>query len=56
MAIIFSVKRANDLFLDLNISRMHVLAKIIKADNTNINAYTGWPINLMVQLLFSEIV
>ena len=33
----FTVKGANDLYLELNNSRLHVLSKIAKADGTNIN-------------------
>ena len=40
MAIEFTVKGANDLYLDLNNLRLHVLAKITKADGTNIDANT----------------
>ena len=46
MAIEFTVKRANDLYLDLNNSRLHVIAMITKADETNIDANTAAPINL----------
>ena len=45
MAIEFTVKGANDLYLDLNNSRLHVVAKITKADGTNIDANTAAPIN-----------
>ena len=31
----FTVKGANDLYLDLNNSRLHVIVKITKADGTN---------------------
>ena len=55
MAIEFTVKGANDLYLDLNNSLLHVLAKIIKADGTNIDANTAAPINLTLQSMFREI-
>ena len=55
MAIEFSVKGANDLSLDLNNSWLHVLAKITKADGTNIDADTAASINLMLHLMFREI-
>ena len=55
MAIKFTVKSANDLFLDLNNSRLHVIAKITKADKTNIDANTAAPINLTLQSMFREI-
>ena len=41
MAIEFTVKSANDLYLNLNNSRLHVLAKITKAYGTNINLNTS---------------
>ena len=46
MAIEFTVKSANDLYLDLNNSRLHVIAKIIEADGRNIAANTAALINL----------
>ena len=46
MAIEFTVKGANDHYLKLNNCRLHVLAKIIKADETNIDANTAGPIYL----------
>ena len=42
----FPVKGANNLYLDLNNSRMHVIAKITKADGNNINANSAAPIQL----------
>ena len=42
----FMVKGSNDLYLDLNNSRLHVLAKIINADGMSIGANTAGPINL----------
>ena len=45
-AIEFRVTGSNDLNLDLNNSRLHVLAKITKAYGTNIDANTAAPINL----------
>ena len=53
MAIEFTVKSAK--YLDLNNSRLHVIAKIIKADGTNIDANTAAPINLTLQSMFREI-
>ena len=41
MAIEFTVKSANNLYLDLNNSRLHVIAKITKVDKTNIDANTA---------------
>ena len=55
MAIEFPVKGENDLYLDLNNSRLHVLAKITKADKTNINANTADPFNLTLHSMFREI-
>ena len=46
VAIKFTVKGANNLYLNLNNSRLHVLVKITKADETNIDANTAAPINL----------
>ena len=55
VAIEFTVKGANDLYLDLNNSRLHVLVKITKADGTNIDANTAAPINLTLHSMFREI-
>ena len=55
VAIEFTVKGANDLYLDLNNSRLHVLVKIIKADGTNIDANTAAPINTTLHSMFREI-
>ena len=46
---------SNDLYLDLNNSRLQVLAKITKADESNINANTAALINLTHYLMFREI-
>ena len=54
MAIEFTVKGANDFYLDLNNSRLHVLAKIIIADRTNIDADTA-PINISLHHMFRKI-
>ena len=54
-AIEFRVTGSNDLYLDLNNSRLHVLAKITKADRTNIDANTTAPINLTLHSMFREI-
>ena len=51
----FTVKGANNLYLDLNNSRLHVLAKITKADGTNIDANTAAPVNLTLHSMFREI-
>ena len=55
MAIEFTVKYANDLYLDLINSRRHVVAKITKADGTTIDANTAAPINLPLHSMFREI-
>ena len=55
MVIEFTVKSANDLDLDLNNSRLHVIAKITKADGTNIDANKAAPINLTLHSMFREI-
>ena len=49
------VKGSNDLDLDLNNSRLHVLAKITNADWSNIGANTAVPINLPLHSMFREI-
>ena len=54
-AIEFRVTGSNDLYLDLNNSRLHVLAKITKAAGTNIDANTAAPINLTLHSMFHEI-
>ena len=55
MAIEYMVKCADELYLDLNNLRLHVLAKITKADGTNIDATTAAPINLTLHSMFREI-
>ena len=55
MAIEFTIKSANDLYLDLNNTRLHVIAKVTKADGTNIDANTAAPINLTLHSMFREI-
>ena len=55
MAIEFTVHSANDLYLNLNNSRLHVIAKITKVDGTNIDASTAAPINLTLHSMFREI-
>ena len=55
MAIEFTIKGANDLYLDLNNSRLHVLVKISKAGGTNIEANSAAPINLTLHSMFREI-
>ena len=54
-AIEVRVTGSNDLYLDLNNSDLHVLAKITKADGTNIDANTAAPINLTLHSMFREI-
>ena len=51
----FMVKGSNKLYLDLNNSRLHVLAKITSAVGSNIEANTTGPINLPLHLMFREI-
>ena len=55
MAIEFTVKSANDLYLDLNNSRLHVIAKITTKNETNIDANTAALINLTLHLMLREI-
>ena len=55
MAIEFKVKSENDLYMDFNNSRLHVIAKITKADGRNIDANTAAPINLTLHSMFREI-
>ena len=55
MAIEFADKGANDLYLNLNNSRLHVLSKITKADGTNIDANTASSTNLTLHSMFREI-
>ena len=55
MAIEFTIKGANDLYLNLNNSRLHVLSKITKADGTNIDADTAGLINLTLHSMIREI-
>ena len=43
------------MYLDLNNSRLHVLAKIIYSDGLNIGANTAGPINLPLHSMFREI-
>ena len=55
VAIEFTVKNANDLYLDLKTSRLNVLVKITTADGTNIEANSAAPINLTLNSMFREI-
>ena len=55
MDIEFTVKNANYLYLNLNNSRLNVIAKITKADGTNIDANTADLINLTLHSMFREI-
>ena len=41
MDIEFTVKSANNLYVDLTNSRLHVISKITKAEGTNIEANTA---------------
>ena len=54
-AIEFRVTGSIDLYLDLNNSRLHVLAKITKADWTNIDANTAALINLTLHSMLRKI-
>ena len=54
-AIEFKVTGSNDLDLDLINSRLHVLAKINKADGTKIDANPAAPIYLTLHSMFREI-
>ena len=49
------VKGSTDLYLDLNNSRLHVLAKITNADGLNIGANTAGPIHLPLHSMFRKI-
>ena len=55
VAIKLTINGANDLYLDLNNSRLQLLAKISKADGANIDANTATPINLTYHSMFREI-
>ena len=55
MAIEFTVKGANELYLNLNNLRLHVLANVTNADETNIEANTAAPINRTLQSMSREI-
>ena len=55
-AIEFTLNNSNDLYLDLNNPHLHLLAKITKANETNINANTAASINLALYSKFCEIV
>ena len=55
MDIEFTIISVNDLYLDLNNSRLHVIAKITKANGTNFDANTAAPINLTLHSMFCEI-
>ena len=51
----FMVKGSNNLYLDLNNSRLNVLPKITNADGSNIGANTAGPMNLPLHSMFREI-
>ena len=55
MVIELMVKYANDLYLDLNNLRLHVLAKIRKSSGTKIDAKTATPISLTIHKMFCKI-
>ena len=55
IAIEFTIKGENNLYLDLYNSRLNVFAKITKADGTNIEANTADLINLTLHSLFRKI-
>ena len=55
VAIEYTVKGANDLYFDSNNFSLHMLVKITKADETNIDANTAAPINLTLNSMFREI-
>ena len=51
----FLVKGADQLYLDLNDSRLHLRVKMTKADGTNMTAATSAIINLPLHSLFREV-
>ena len=51
----FLVKGADQLYLDLNDSRLHLRVKMTKADGNNMTAATGAIINLQLHSLFREV-
>ena len=51
----FTIKGANDLYLDLNNSFVHVVSKITTVDKTNIDTNTATQINLTLHSMFREI-
>ena len=51
----FLVKGADQLYLDLNDSRLHLRVKMTKADGTNMTAATGAIINLPLHSLFCKV-
>ena len=55
MAIEFKNKIANDLYLDLNNSRLHVITKITKTDGTTIDTNSAAQINFTLHSMFREI-
>ena len=55
IAIGFTIMNSNDLYCNLNNSRMHMLDTIIKIDRTNIDANTAGKINLTLHLIIREI-
>lgn len=56
MAIEFLNNGQNNLYLGLNNSRLHEIAKIIKADETNIDADTAGQIKLTLHSMIRRIV
>ena len=55
VAIEFTVKGANDMYLDQNNSRLHVLVKLTKANGTIIDANNAALINLKLHSMFRKI-
>ena len=55
MAIEIKVNGSNDLYFNLNNFRLHVLAKITKADKMNIDPNTAAPIKLTLHSMFRKI-
>ena len=50
----FLIKKADQLYLNLNDSRLHLRVKMMKADGTNMTANTGAIINFPLYSLFYE--
>ena len=54
-ALDFRVTSSNDLYLNLNNSRLHVLVKTTKATSTKIDENSAAPINVTLHLMFRKI-